>query len=302
MIPSTIRSSPSLADYTPLSEYQEQTPASFVSAKPILYYHGKAKAWIPSAQRGSLPIFPADLSSRPSAPENSTLDDQAEETVEQAVDLFVNSETLTLYSPAAEIGVSIPYPLVSIHAVKTLGSGEQTYPSVYLQLNLSDGGPGDDEFDTVELTLIPAAESTSQEPTAGASPAKSEAAKLFEAISECSDLNPDPAGEDDEEDEDDRIRFEGDLEAVEGYSAVYTGASDGGLPPPLPGSSGWITAENVHEFFDADGNWIGGDEEEEGASGELGEGAGTVRRREEEEGVNGHEGREEGDSKRPRVE
>lgn len=95
--------------------------------------------------------------------------------------------------------------------------------------------------------------------------------------------------------------FEADHQAVEGYSAMFSGASDGGLPPPMPGSTGWITAENVNEFFDADGNWIGGNEEE-GVSGELGEGAGTVHGRGEEgvEAVNGHETDDAGETKRPR--
>jgi hypothetical protein len=135
---------------------------------------------------------------------------------------------------------------------------------------------------------------------------------LFEAISECSNLNPDPVQDgDDEEDEDGaQIIFEGDYEPVEGFSGVFAGARDGGLPPAMPGSGGWITAENVHEFFDEEGNWIGGDaegegeEEDEGVSGELGEGAGTVHAREEhEQEVNGAgAGAEEGDIKRPRRE
>ena len=53
------------------------------------------------------------------------------------------------------------------------------------------------------------------------------------------------------------------------------------MPPPMPGSGGWITAENVGEFFDEAGNWRGRDEE--GASGGLGPGAGRVRGRDEEE-------------------
>lgn len=65
----------------------------------------------------------------------------------------------------------------------------------------------------------------------------------------------------------------------------------------MPGSGGWITAENVGEFFDEEGNWRGGEEwtgDEVfgmpgggvgGGEGGLGEGAGSVRReREEEEG------------------
>ncbi|KAK4164958.1 regulator of volume decrease after cellular swelling-domain-containing protein [Cladorrhinum sp. PSN259] len=302
----TIRSPPSLSDYTPLSEHQEQTPESFYDAKPVLYYHGVgAKAWIPKSQRGKLPFFPADLETAPTAPENVGLADAAEESVEQTVDLLVNSRTLTIFSPAAESGLSIPYPQISIHALKTLASsdGSSKFPSVYLQLELAEGG-SDEDFETVELTLIPSSSSSTAQPE---DIAKSEAVKLFEAISECSNLNPDPIQEGDEDDDDEdggRIIFEGDhqpYEAIDGFTGVFAGAGDGGLPPAMPGSGGWITAENVDEFFDADGNWIGGEEEEGGISGELGEGAGVVHAREEEgDGVNGHEGDEGESSKRAR--
>jgi nucleotide-sensitive chloride channel 1A len=46
----------------------------------------------------------------------------------------------------------------------------------------------------------------------------------------------------------------------------------------MPGSGGWITAENMADYFDEDGNWRGG---EEGEEDQLGPGAGTVRSREE---------------------
>ena len=51
----------------------------------------------------------------------------------------------------------------------------------------------------------------------------------------------------------------------------------------MPGSGGWITAENMDQYFDEEGNWIGGDDDEdEKNKGEpLGPGAGTVRTREE---------------------
>jgi nucleotide-sensitive chloride channel 1A len=166
---------------------------------------------------------------------------------------------------------------------------------VYLQLELSDGGASDDDFETVELTLIPPPSASTDEGSVASGDKPSETTKLFQAVSECSNLNPDPAEEGEEDDEDERIIFEADHEALEGYTAVYNGASDGGLPAPMPGSSGWITAENVHEYFDADGNWIGG--EEESVSGELGDGAGTVHGREEEE-ANGHEGGDSAESKR----
>ncbi|KAJ4288247.1 hypothetical protein N0V88_007437 [Collariella sp. IMI 366227] len=226
----TVRSPFATGDYTTLAEHQEQTPDSFAT--------------------------------------NSPREQRPEETVEQKVDLFVNSRNLSIFCPSAECGVSIPYQQISIHALKTLRTpDDQTFPSVYLQLELAEGGAGDDDFDTVELTLIP-----QQPPSTTTTPAnttKPEAILLFNAISECSNLNPDPVqnGDDENEDEygdstDAQIIFEG--EAIEGFSGVFAGASDGGLPPAMPGSGGWITAENVHEFFDEEGNWIGGEAEEEG--------------------------------------
>lgn len=328
MAPTTIRTPPAIADFKPLEEHLQQTPESFFGGKPVLYYHATgAKAWIPKSQRGKLPFFPADLETEPTAPESAALSEGSEENVEQKVDLYVNSQNLTIFSPSAEVGFEIPYPVISIHAIKTIGTGETKYPSVFLQLELSpDGGADDDDFETVELTLIPptSAPATEQgqtqteteaEPIIGKKQPDNEATKLYKAISACSDLNPDPVEEGDEDDEydDDRIVFEGD--AIEGFQGVFAGSSSGGLPPPMPGSSGWITAENVHEYFDEQGNWIGEDEqvevkikgEEEGAagvSGELGEGAGTVRRREDVEGSaggNGGEKDEQGGSKRARI-
>lgn len=162
-----------------------------------------------------------------------------------------------------------------------------------MQLELSDGGPDDDDFNTVELTIIP--------PASDASP--SLASQLFEAIAKCSDLHPDPNDNGDEdEDEYDRIVFEGaaEHEAIEGFSGVLRGATDGSLPAPMPGSGGWITADNVHEYFDEDGNWIG----EGGEGEELGEGAGRTRARDEVDGdeANGQGQEDDPDNKRPRVE
>jgi nucleotide-sensitive chloride channel 1A len=161
---------------------------------------------------------------------------------------------------------------------------------LYMQLELSDqnGGDDDEELDPVELTLIPLP--------------GSEIKKLFEAVSNCSNLHPDPMDEDEDMEDADggsRIIFEGNVsyEGISGLPSVQRGASDGGLPPPFPGSSGWITAENLSEYFDADGNWIAGEIEV------LGEGAGRTRTRDEMDGdgVNGHDGDELEDKKRTRT-
>lgn len=227
-----------------------------------------------------------------------------------------NHRTLTLYSPICEKGARIPYQPIGIYGVKNFGSEGATQPAVYLQLNLSDGGPSDDEFETVELVLIPppSAPAAEEETTGTSQPPQSEAMKLFRAIADCSVLHPDPV----EEDEDGEVTFEGiKWQGVSGGGYENEGEASGdlelytvtnkygefkgpsGLPPPMPGSSGWITAENVNEYFDADGNWIRGGGEEEVAE-ELGDGAGTVRGREEEDNDDGTA--EGGGSKRARVE
>lgn len=165
-----------------------------------------------------------------------------------------------------------------------------------MQIELPEG---DDDAEPLELTILPPPSDGSTSETNGQS-AKSRAQLLYEAIATCSDLHPDPADEDEEDDDyNDRIIFEGSAEheALEGFSGIMRGTADGGLPPPMPGSSGWITAENVHEYFDAEGNWIGNGEDTE----ELGEGAGRVRGRDEVEEMNGHEASNDAEAKRPRV-
>ncbi|KAG6000448.1 hypothetical protein E4U54_001417 [Claviceps lovelessii] len=308
MLPTTIRSPPSLEDYVPLDQYQSQTPESFSDGKPVLHFHLKeAGASIPKSQCGTLAIFPAD-SPAADGGEASTNGD-TEQVVKQTVDVFVNSEHFTIFCAKTESGVSIPYPSISIHAVKQVpaqdAAGAST-PSIWMQLEFSQGGADDDDFNTVELTISPVDAADAQ--------------GLYDAVANCSNLHPDPANGDhgDEEgDGYDRIVFESSAEgeAVEGFSGVFRGATDGGLPPPLPGSGGWITADNVHDYFDEEGNWIGGnqarpgqgegegegDGQGEGQAEELGDGAGRTRTREEVDG-GARPGEEDSESKRPRVE
>ncbi|KHN95653.1 FPD1, benzoylformate decarboxylase [Metarhizium album ARSEF 1941] len=293
MLATTIRSPPSVDDYVPLSEYQSQTPESFSDGKPVLHFHLKAAvASIPKSQCGILAIFPADSPAAGNAVARPNGD--AEELVEQTVDVFVNSEKVTLFSEKTESGVSIPYPSISIHAVKQVSASQgPSTAALWMQLEFSDGGADDDDFNTVELTILP---SSSESPRA--------AQQLYDAIANCSNLHPDPISGDGDGDEDndyDGIVFEGSVEheAVEGFTGVLRGTADGGLPPPMPGSGGWITAENVDEYFDEDGSWIGGNNGD-GEAGALGDGAGRTRPRDEvdDRGVNG----DDAESKRPRVE
>ncbi|PHH82577.1 hypothetical protein CDD83_3221 [Cordyceps sp. RAO-2017] len=292
MLATTIRSPPSMEDFVPLSEYQSQTPESFADGKPVLHFHLQgATASIPKSQCGSLALFPADAAANAQdGPEG-----RGEPRVECKADVFVNSDCFTVFSQEAQAGVLIPYPSISIHAVKQVDgqAGGNPAQAVWMQLEFSDGGANDDDFNTVEMTIIP------HGPEGGAT-------QLFDAISSCSDLHPDPANDgDDDESEFDRIVFDtnAEHEALEGFAGVLRGSSNGDLPPPMPGSGGWITAENAHVFFDDDGNWIARDGDGDAAAGEPGEGGGRTRPRAEldSEGINGHATDDDHENKRPRV-
>ncbi len=79
----------------PLSEHQSQTPETYFGGKPVLHYHATgATALIPTSQRTRLPFFPTD------APHISASDldvpDGEEPLMDQKVDVFVNSEYITL--------------------------------------------------------------------------------------------------------------------------------------------------------------------------------------------------------------
>jgi chloride channel, nucleotide-sensitive, 1A len=189
------------------------------------------------------------------------------------------SSKLLLFSNSASVGVAIPYPSISLHAIQSLpqpSPGEQQ--GLYMQLisEPTDSTEEDNEPDSISITIIPTA---SAPPPAAAEndPAEAQSEQtpvvgMFIALSNCSNLHPDPV---DPEDQD-----QGQLEGSRLFQAgmIEPGDAAGGLPPAMPGSGGWITAENMHEFVDEDGNWIGGDEEQEEA---LGPGAGIVRTREE---------------------
>jgi nucleotide-sensitive chloride channel 1A len=210
---------------------------------------------------------------------------------------------LTLFNQSIATGISIPYPAISLHAIQRLkdpSNPSEEIQGLYMQLELSDPYEvsEDDEMDAIELTLIP------PPPSAAADAGNSGIQALFEAVSNCSNLHPDPMDQDDEDMEDggdSRIVFEGSVgyEGISGLPGVQQGAQDGGLPPPFPGSGGWITAENVSQYFDEDGNWIG----DNGNSLALGESVGRVRTRNEMDGggANGQGEHESSDSKRPRT-
>jgi nucleotide-sensitive chloride channel 1A len=194
-----------------------------------------------------------------------------------------------LYFPSSSQpgGVRIPYPLISLHAIQS-----SSPPSIYLQLQ-SSGRPDDhhDPDATLELTLIPAPppHPTDAPSSPPAEPGPTPTQALYAALRDGAEMWPGLG--DDEDEERPAIMFD-----VDGGGDGMEDGPGNGLPPPMPGSGGWITSDNVGEFFDEEGNWRG---REFGAGpdggNELGEGAGTVRPREDDDGedegqgINGEE-------------
>ena len=165
-----------------------------------------------------------------------------------------------------------------------------------MQLDTSDGFDDHDPADTIALTIIPAQLPSTTSESLGRTPQsllpdhepppaelqqpdsiEPPVQTLFAALSACANLHPDPPspGSPDAMDEGQGL---GSYLFQSGDTAG--GAADG-LPPPMPGSGGWITAENMGEYFDEEGNW---------RVGELGAGAGLVRPREEDMEENGSAG------------
>ena len=122
----------------------------------------------------------------------------------------------------------------------------------------SDGEEDDSTTDSISLTIVPQpnAAATETGPDADGQAddhiLQSTAHKMFLALSDCSNLHPDSF--------DESADLQGSTLLQAGI--LTPGNQLGGLPPPMPGSSGWITAENMGEYFDEEGNWIRDDKQE----------------------------------------
>ena len=148
----------------------------------------------------------------------------------------------------------------------------------------NSGDEDDIEPESISLTIVPTASAPPQGSSSDAvevevEPEQTPAQALFNALSNCSNLHPDPVDDDNESAHGSRL--------VQAGLAIPLGGEDSGLPPPMPGSGGWITAENMHEFVDEDGNWIEGGNDEDEDDAPLGPGAGTVRPRDGDDGEDG---------------
>ncbi|ODH38131.1 hypothetical protein ACO22_02545 [Paracoccidioides brasiliensis] len=320
---------PEPSSFIPLSEHQSHTPASFYSGPPILHHLSeRCKIVIlerelnkSAALRGlrSHATGTEATNGAPSAGDETSTpahtcasSEEDTEIVLEDIDVWVSSERLLLYSQPRKVGVAIPYPSISLHAIQRLcipgftspntdsssPGDENTVQGLYMQLASDSNDSQEDEDieeDSTCLTIVPPLPPSQSQPQPQEEqeqqqdelltgdeemPNQTPTQELFAAISACSNLHPDPTSphEDGDGDEEgnhgtqneqlnDSVLFQNGL--------ITPGNNAGGLPPAMPGSGGWITAENAHEYFDEEGNWKG-----EGVP-SLGPGAGTVRPREE---------------------
>lgn len=136
---------------------------------------------------------------------------------------------------------------------------KSTIEALYMNISLNDAETvnEDDDIHMLEITVLP--------PSYDTKPTDTCISEFFAALNTCADLHPDPDGSDDGEDI---------------------------MDDTAPGASGWITADNIDEYLDENGNFKGMVIGEE-----LGPGAGTVRTRDDGDegsnGVNGADGHEE---------
>ena len=300
-----LSNAPQVSDFRSRAEFESSTPESFFAGPPVLYDH---------SDNCTLSISSSDLEkanalvSLFNKPDTAAVNGTSTQDHTASVAAFVTSKSLILVNDSRTTSISISYPTILLHAIQSLPDPTETSSqdqSVYMQLALSsstDDEADDEEPDSISLTLIPPASSSPHEPTTTNTEeqALTPAQRLFEALSTCSNLHPDPAADDDGEGGSMNIETSSLFRA----GLIQPGDSSDGLPPSMPGSGGWITAENMHEFVDEEGNWIADDEnedkenEEEAAGAEeLGSGAGTVRRRDDGEEDNNDENRSNGDTK-----
>ncbi|MCJ1464865.1 hypothetical protein MMC07_003480 [Pseudocyphellaria aurata] len=313
-------SAPKVEDFTDIAEHLSRTPESFYSARPILYYSCfSATLVISRADLCCVPLlltYTSETSTphptvRPSADDDdddggSTPPPVPDVTI-PGIDIWVTSEDLKIYFPTHRSGITIPYPAISLHAIQPSTSPARP-SSVYLQILKELGSYDDHDPDsTISITLIPANPTPEHHsPIAESESSSNEAPvsstdRLFAALTDCANLHPDPTSEPGSDAGGPAIAYYGNGHSE---SATNEYSSTLALPPPVPGSGGWITAENVGDFYDDDGNPR--EQEDmgnhmtriapfESVERPLGDGAGRVRARDdngdvtdEETHVNGH--------------
>jgi chloride channel, nucleotide-sensitive, 1A len=314
-----IHEAPAVNSFVPLVEHESTTPASFYSGPPVLHYHSQnCKVLILEddiTKSATIQRFAQDVQSLSteitggSNGESTNNPPSSQDTptrrVLNDIDVWVTSELVTphrmqpvfadhvvnrkmlLFSPSKGIGISVPYPTIALHAIQSVpepSTGDQQ--GLYMQLLSQPQNPetADDETDSISLTIVPQNDAppppstTDPNSTTEDHSPQPPTVAMFTALSNCSNLNPDPVTEE-------QLGTGLQDSALFQAGMIAPGDLNGGLPPAMPGSGGWITAENVNQYFDENGNWIGGGEDNDGAPTEtIPAIAGTVRPRSDSDG------------------
>lgn len=160
---------------------------------------------------------------------------------------------LILYNSPSSVGVTLPFTLITLHAIQRIPQGTGIYMQISLSPAASQTTNADayDDDGMLELTIIPLPNEEDRTKT------------FFKALSDCANLHPDSDNGSSGDELDDPIMFEGAI----GYEG-------GSRLEGFPGEGGWITAENVDQFQFEDAE--NGEEKDI-----LGPGAGTIRPRDE---------------------
>lgn len=269
----TISSAPALSDFLRIEEYQEQTPSTFYSGNPVLHLHAP-KSKVILQGHNAVSKLSALLGHESSSAngtqingsQNGSSDNDQQESVE--ADVFVSSTALVLW--ASSKGVRIEYPSIGIHGVSTLSLDNVTRRALYMQLNLydSENSNSEDDIETADVSIVPfpsedtdAASLSDGHKTTSDLSSEDAVKALYDAVSDCQNLHPDSHEEDDEEN--------GTRQPVLGIAGA-------------PGDGGWITSENMAQFMDSNGNFIGFGAEADGDN-DTPAVAGTRRPREDDE-------------------
>ncbi|KAG6843664.1 hypothetical protein H0H87_001868 [Tephrocybe sp. NHM501043] len=122
--------------------------------------------------------------------------------------LYVLTSVLVFFSSTASRGFMIAYPSITLHAISRAGPE----PSMYCQLDagvVEDADPEDEdaEIELQELTIIPKDASALD--------------AIFESLSHCASLHPDPTSPNDDDDEDNAI-----VDSMNSPFEMFTGSAD----------------------------------------------------------------------------
>ncbi|KAJ5089106.1 hypothetical protein N7532_007790 [Penicillium argentinense] len=255
---------PETQAFVPLAEHQSRTPASFYDGPPVLHYHNTdCNIVIDKTQLEDTPLQRVLDHQSPTNDDIATNGGSADDlddgdnnlVVLHGFEVWVATDQVYLFSRSASTGVTIPYPAIIVHATRRMsfpGRPDEQVQGLYMQVAGDEMDEEDADQETVTMTIVPSDTEMDEEKP------EPENQLLFNAVTACSNLCPDPEGNDDDDDDD-----------------IGNGA-------PI-NFDGMITADNMHQLMDSNGNFVGFGGPSPAFPLPLGPGAGTVHAREDAE-------------------